>query len=139
MPPQMQLPERIASQPELTAGVYHSQASLDSERLILPTEASRQRVEAHLPPAETAAAIGMAALPESARHNQLSNLVYQGLTSEQYAERHNAFIARWTAQVQARQLEEHLEAERRRRDEDDEAKAKNKKKSGTKTLVGASK
>jgi hypothetical protein len=124
----MQLPERIASQPELTAGVYHSQASLDSERLILPTEASRQRVEAHLPPAETAAAIGMAALPESARHNQLSNLVYQGLTSEQYAERHNAFIAAWTAREQDRQLQERLEAKRREDEENDTTAGKTSKK-----------
>jgi hypothetical protein len=136
----MQLPEQIPPQPELVgvmptvfeSGVYVSRAPL-------PTPAEEARTIEGYTPENTVAAIGMAALPESARHNQLSNLVYQGLTSEQYAERHNAFIARWTAQVQARQLEEHLEAERRRRDEDDEAKAKNKKKSGTKTLVGASK
>jgi len=122
MSPQLQhqLAPQIRPQGEATAGVYHSQAGLDSEQLVLPTEASRQRVEAHLPPAETVVAVGMAALPESAKHNQLSNLVYQGLTSEQYAERHNAFIAGWTARVQERQLHEHLEAKRRRDEDEDD-------------------
>ncbi len=83
--------------PTPNAGVYHSQASLGSEHFVLPTAASEVRVEATVP---TSRAIGMAALPEASKGEQLNKLVYAGKTSEQYAEAHQQWMANFAAHQQ---------------------------------------
>lgn len=42
---------------------------------------------------EISRAIGMAALPEEYQGQQLTNLVYNGMTSARYAAQHNAWLA----------------------------------------------
>lgn len=76
----------------MEAGVYYSQAYLDSQNLVLPEAASTDRQEV-LPRSEsTLRAIGMAALPEGSLGEQLTSLVYQGMTSADYAQRHQAWL-----------------------------------------------
>jgi hypothetical protein len=82
----------IAAPAPPTAGAYYSQARLGSEHLILPANASPERHEANLPTFETERAIGMAALPEAFQDQQLNHLTYAGMTSAEYAARHQDWL-----------------------------------------------
>jgi len=95
-----QVPQTLPVIPEVTAGVYYSQAALGSDHLVLPLAESAKRVDVVLPAAQTSRAIGMAAIPEDSKGEQLNKLVYNGLTSEEYAARHNAWLANFAAQEQ---------------------------------------
>lgn len=66
-------------------GVYYSKANLPA-----PEEATDviSAYEANNPTDSRNRAIGMAALPDAYKSQQLTNLVYDGMTSEQYAARH---------------------------------------------------
>lgn len=74
-------------------GIYVSRAPL-------PTAEEETRTVEAYKPEQTVRAIGMAALPKEYRDQQMTSLVYNGMTSEDYSNRHKAFLAEVAAHEQ---------------------------------------
>ena len=110
-------------------GVYGSRAPLPSP------EKEARVIEAYRPESTTRA-IGMAALPEEYKSQQLTSLTYNGLTSEQYAARHNTYLAEVSArEQQTRDVMRNLEQQMM--DDDDEAEDRRGFRQRRDRLVGA--